>query len=289
MADTPQVSIVIPVFNEEAAINADLRTIAETMNRSGLSYEILVVDDGSTDQTVEIVKNFESVRLIRHTRNRGTGAARTTGMLAAQGNIVAMTDGDGTYPNKDIPRLVEALATCDMVIGARMRETGYWPILRVPAKTFIRLLASYLTGTKIPDLNSGFRAVKREIALRYLDILPRTHSWVSTITIAFLSDGYAVRYIPIEYMPRKGQSSFHPIRDTYNYLSLVIRSIIYFDPLKVFLPLSVALAIVGGAKLLYDIYTYHFHIAPSTLLIILTTINVFAIGMLADLIVRRLK
>src|SRR5437867_1399100 len=112
MADTPQVSIVIPVYNEEAAISADLKTIVDTMNCFGLPYEILVVDDGSTDHTVEIVKNFANVRLIQHTRNRGTGAARTTGMLAAQGDMVAMTDGDGTYPNKDIPRLIAALATC---------------------------------------------------------------------------------------------------------------------------------------------------------------------------------
>ncbi len=284
---TATISIVIPVFNEEAAIGADLELITRTMDGAGQPYEIIVVNDGSTDRTAEIVSHMPGVRMISHDRNRGTGAARTTGLHAAVGDVVIMTDGDGTYPNQDMPRLLETLEHCDMVIGARKQERGTLKWLRMPAKWFIRRLAGYLTATDIPDLNSGLRAFKKHIALRYLSVLPNTHSWVSTITIAFLSDGYKVEFIPIDYYKRKGKSSFHPLRDTYNYLTLVVRSVMYFHPLKVFLPLSLILFGLGGLKLIRDLMVFNWHVATSTVLVLLTAMQIAAMGLLADVIVRR--
>lgn len=281
------ISIVIPVYNEEIAIGDDLDLIKQTMDATGKPYEVIVVNDGSTDRTDEIVASRPWVKLLRHDRNRGTGAARNTGLKAARGDIIIMTDGDGTYPNQDMPRLLQCMEKCDMVIGARTQEKGTLKLLRTPAKWFIRSLASYLTGTKIPDLNSGFRAFRRDIAFKYLNILPDTHSWVSTITIAFLSDGYSVQYIPIEYYKRKGKSKFHPIRDTYNYITLVVRTVTYFNPLKVFMPISLSLFTVGVLKAFYDIVAYRFHFAPSTVLLLLTAVQIAALGLLADLIVRR--
>lgn len=283
------VSIVIPVFNEEAAIGDDLDTIIATMRDSGYQYEIIVVNDGSTDRTVEIVSAREEVRLVSHPYNRGTGAARTTGVRQAQGSLIVMTDGDGTYPNREIPVLLSFLGEYDMVIGARKHERGTLRWLRSPAKLFIRLLASYLTRVRIPDLNSGFRAFRKEMAERYLGILPTTHSWVATITIASLSGGYTVKFMPIDYYPRKGRSTFHPIRDTYNYLSLVVRAVMYFDPLRVFLPVALTLLTLGVAKMVYDIFAYNFHFAPSTVTILLTAVQLGALGLLADLIVRGAK
>lgn len=281
------VSIVIPVYNEEEAIGDDLDLIYRTMESTGQPYEIIVVNDGSTDRTVEIVSSRPYVKLIHHERNRGNGAARTTGMKAARGDIIIMTDGDGTYPNQDMPKLLELMKQHDMVIGARVKEMGTVKWLRTPAKWFIRKLASYLTETPIPDLNSGLRAFKRDIAMNYLNILPNTHSWVSTITIAFLSDGYSVHYVPIDYYKRKGKSKFHPLRDTYNYITLVVRTVTYFNPIKVFLPLSLILLTVGGLKLIRDIIVYNFHVPPGTLLIMLTGVQLAAMGLLADLIVRK--
>lgn len=281
------ISVVIPAYNEELAIGDDLRTVQSALAGAGLDYEIIVVDDASTDRTAEIVRGFPDVRLISHPYNRGEGAARTTGLRACRGDIFVTTDADGTYPNQDIPRLLAALEGYDMVIGARKKEAGTMRWLRTPAKTFIRLLASYLTATHIPDLNSGLRALRKGPALQFLNILPATHSWVSTITIAFLTNGYTVNFIPIDYYPRKGKSSFHPLRDTYNYLSLVVRAIVYFNPLKFFLPASLLLLLVGGAKVIYDIIAYNWHFAPSTVMLILTGVQIGALGMLADLIVRR--
>jgi polyisoprenyl-phosphate glycosyltransferase len=281
------VSIVIPAYNEEEAIGGDLDLTIRTMEATGLPYEVIVVNDGSTDRTVEIAASKPGVQIVHHMRNRGTGAARTTGLKAAKGKIVVMTDADGTYPNQDIPQLLETMKHCDMVIGARREEKGTIKWLRTPAKALVRGLASYLTGTKIPDLNSGLRAFDREIALKYLNILPNTASWVSTITIAFLSDGYRVEFMPIDYYVRKGQSKFHPIKDTYNYLTLVVRSVMYFNPLAVFLPVSLGLAAVGGLKLIRDLIIYHLRVPTNTVLVLLAAIQLGAMGLLADLIVKK--
>ena len=284
------ISIIIPMYNEEDAIGGDLDTIIQTMSGSDVPWEIIVVDDGSTDASAEIVRRREGVRLIQHPYNRGTGAARTTGLQHARGDVIVMTDGDGTYPNQDIPRLLAHIGECDMVIGARKMETGSLKWLRSPTKLFIRLLASYLTGVKIPDVNSGLRVFKKSVAERFLDILPTTHSWVGTQTVAFLSEGYAVKFVPIDYYKRKGKSSFHPISDTYNYLSLVVRTIMYFNPLKVFLPVALTLIVVGVVKLIRDIIYYRgFYVPGVTLMLILTAIQVGAIGLLADLIVKRAR
>ncbi len=281
------VSIVIPAYNEEVAIGDDLDLIKRTMDATGQPYEVIVVNDGSTDRTAEIVSSRPWVRLLHHSHNRGTGAARSTGVRAAAGNLILMTDGDGTYPNQDMPKLVEELQRCDMVIGARKKEKGTMKWLRAPAKWFIRSLASYLTAVKIPDLNSGLRGFKKDLVMKYMGILPNTHSWVSTITIAFLSDGYEVHFIPIDYYERKGKSSFHPMRDTYNYLTLVVRAVTFFNPLKVFLPISLFLFAVGGIKMVSDIFRYNFHIPTTTVIVLLTAVQVAAMGLLADLIVRK--
>ena len=284
------VSIVIPVYNEEQAIGDDLDLIIKTMEATNYDYEIIVVDDGSTDSSADIARQRSQVRLIRHPYNRGTGAARTTGVEQAKGDVIVMTDGDGTYPNQDIPRLLGYMDEYDMVVGARRRESGTLRWLRSPVKHLIRLLASYLVGIRIPDLNSGFRAFKKDLARKYLSILPRTHSWVSTITIAFLSDGHTVKHVPIDYYPRKGRSTFRPVADTYNYLSLVARTIMYFDPLKVLLPVALLLGTVAVAKLVRDLVTYRtFYIPGDTLLIVFVAAQVFVIGLLADLIVRRIR
>jgi len=284
------ISIIIPVYNEEEAVGDDLDTIIQTMSGSDVPWEIIVVDDGSTDASAELARQREGVRLIQHPYNRGTGAARTTGLQHARGDVIVMTDGDGTYPNRDISRLLTHIGEYDMVIGARRMEAGTLKWLRSPAKLFIRLLASYLTGVKIPDVNSGLRVFKKGIAEKFLHIQPTTHSWVGTQTVAFLSEGYAVKFVPIDYYKRKGKSSFHPISDTYNYLSMVVRTIMYFNPLKVFLPVALALIVVGAIKLARDVIYYRsFYVPGVTLMLILTAIQVGAIGLLADLIVKRAR
>jgi glycosyltransferase involved in cell wall biosynthesis len=281
--------MVIPVYNEREALGPVLQETIAVLESLGIVYELIVVDDGSTDNCCAVCASFPQVRVLRHETNRGNGAARTTGVKAARGDLVLMTDADCTYPSEPIPQMIAMLEQCDMVIGAREREMGTMKLLRSAAKEFIRHLASYLTDTRIPDLNSGLRGMRRELVLRYLHILPTTHSWVSTITMAFLSDGLTVRWLPIIYKKRIGKSTFHPVRDTYNYLTLVVRAIMYFNPLRIFLPLSLSLFVLGFAKAIYDIFAYSFHFAPSTVMLVLSSVQIGAIGFLADLIVRRSK
>jgi polyisoprenyl-phosphate glycosyltransferase len=300
VSDAVDVSVILPAFNEELAIGDDLDEIRVALEATHYSYEIMVVDDGSRDGTAAKVRERPWVRLIQHPHNRGNGAARTTGVHAARGRTIVFTDADRTYPNGRIPEMLALMDQgADMVIGARRIEAGTLRALRTPAKWFLRRLAEFLTGTRIPDLNSGLRSQRRDLTLRYLPLMPTTHSWVSTITIAFLSGGYNVQWLPIDYFPRVGRSTFHPIRDTYNYLSMVVRSVMYFDPLKVFLPLAVFLVGLGTLKyLLLDILWRHPDalrlghipsISGTTLVLLFTGLQVAVIGLLADLIVRRTR
>jgi len=251
---TYQVTILLPAYNEQEAIGQVLQEIVEAMASTGIPYEILVVDDGSTDGTAEIAQGFARqcqacpVRVLRLPENRGAGAARKVGIRLARGEIIVMLDADGSYPAQCIPELLRYFPQYDQVNGARTSEQGRWPWLRRPAKWLIRKLACSLTGKHIPDLNTGMKAFKRRAMLPWLWVVPDGFSCVTTMTLAFLTNGYMVKYVPIPYRPRIGQSKFHPLRDTAAYLSTVLRMVLYFCPLRIFLPLACLILALGMLK-----------------------------------------
>jgi len=284
-----KVSVIVPAYNEEEAIAGDLEVILETMEASRWEYEVIVVNDASTDRTAEIVKGVEGVKLLEHRTNRGGGFARNTGIKASTGDVFVVTDGDGTYPVADIPRLLEKMEAedLDMVVGARRKEAGTMKILRTPAKWFIRKLAEWMSGFTIPDLNSGLRAMRKDRFMEFIEILPWGHSWVSTITLAMMSSGYNVDFIDIDYYHRKGSSTFHPIKDTYGYLTLVIRTITWFNPLKIFMPLIILLGLLGVGKFIFDMVNHPFYITSNTIILLMTFFQVLVLGLLADLIAKR--
>jgi glycosyltransferase involved in cell wall biosynthesis len=282
----PDVSVVLPVYNERGHLAREIARIREALESSSISFEIIVVDDGSTDGSSDVARQIDGIRLIQFARNRGTGAARKAGSRAARGRIVVWTDVDMTYPNDEIPRLIKELEGYDQVIGARTSEQGTAKALRVPAKWFIRRLASYLSQTRIPDLNSGFRAFRRDVGAQFLHLLPDGFSCVSTMTLSFLSNGYSVKHVPIEYRPREGRSKFHWWNDTQRYVTQVVRMILTFNPLRVFIPTGLALTLLGAGKLTFDLVTKDFRVASNTLLILFAAFQVFGIGLLADLVVR---
>jgi glycosyltransferase involved in cell wall biosynthesis len=278
-------SIVLPVFNESGHLEKEIFRIRESMNASDYSYEIIVVDDGSTDGSAEMLEDIDDIRLLRFTTNRGSGSARKYGTLAARGRVVIWTDVDMTYPNDEMPALLDNLAGYDQVVGARRTEEGTVKFLRKPAKWFIRRLASYLTGVRIPDLNSGFRAMRREVALQFLYLLPVGFSCVTTITMAFLSNGYSVKYYDIDYFPREGSSKFHWWRDTRRYLLQVVRMVLSYQPLKVLMPPAVMLGVIGLGKLIYDLFDKGGRIGTNTIVILGAAVSIGFLAMLADLLV----
>ena len=280
------VSIVLAVHNEAGHLAAELDRICESMSASSYSWELIVVDDGSSDGSGDLVRGRARVRLITAQRNRGAGAARRVGTEAARGRIVVWSDADMSYPNHQIPELVDQLGTGDHIVGARTSEQGTFKFLRVPAKWAIRRLASYLTRTKIPDLNSGLRAFRRDVALQYTHQLPDGFSCVTTLTMAFLMNGYSVKYVPISYESRAGRSKFHWLADTRRYVLQVIRMMLSYDPLRVVLPVATVLGLVFVAKLGFDLVDKDFRPAANTLLLGFATLQVLVVGLLADLVVR---
>jgi glycosyltransferase involved in cell wall biosynthesis len=287
--DQFDVSVVLPVYNERGHLRAEIERIQQALAASPYTFEIIVVDDGSDDGSEADLPTIEGIHLIRHAHNRGAGTARRTGTTAARGRVVVWTDVDMSYPNDEIPQLVKEMEGYDHVVGARRTEEGTKRFARVPAKWFIRKLASYLTETDIKDLNSGLRAFRRDVAMQYVHQLPAGFSCVTTLTMSFLANGYSIKYVPIDYFPRAGQSKFHWWRDTRRYLLQVVRMTLSYNPLKVFLPIGLTLLAIGTAKLVYDWIGKDFRLAANTLLILFAAFQTVTIGLLADLIVRATK
>ena len=280
------VSIILPVYNEAEHLEVEVERIRASMDASPYSYEIIVVDDGSTDDSAEVASRIEGIRFIQFLQNRGSGSARKAGTSAARGRVTVWTDVDMTYPNDTIPELVRELEGWDQVVGARRSEEGTVKALRVPAKWLIRRLAIFLTGTKIPDLNSGFRAFRTDVARQYLNQLPVGFSCVTTITMTFLAGGYSVKYVPIDYAKRAGESKFHWYKDTRRYATQVVRMILSYNPLRIFMPVGLTLFLIGFVKMIVDLAHLHLHVASDTLLILFASFQVIAIGLLADLVTR---
>src|SRR5580698_4795876 len=289
----PYLSIVLPCYNEQGHIAREVDRICATMDTSGYPYELLAFDDASTDRTLaallEIAPQYPNMRIVHFDRNGGAGTVRRIGTQQARGDIVVWTDADMTYPNERIPELVKILdkdPTLDQVVGARTSEQGTHKALRVPAKWFIRKIAEKLTNAAIPDLNSGLRAFRRQVALPYLRLLPAGFSCVTTITLAFLCNQHAVRYIPIDYAKRSGTSKFHFLKDAYRYILQVLRMVMYFNPLKVLMPLALFLIALGVAKGVFDMIVHPLLFAVNTVLILVTGLIIASLALLADLIVR---
>lgn len=286
-AEELDVTVVLPVYNEAGHVLSEIDRIRAALEASDYTYEIIVVDDGSTDGSTEVVAEVEGIRLIRFPRNRGSGSARRAGTAAARGRVTVWTDADMSYPNERIPELVARLdGGLDQVVGARTSEQGTVRALRVPAKWLIRRLAQYLVEQPIPDLNSGLRAFRTDVARQYLHLLPPGFSCVTTITMAFLANGYTVDYVDIDYAPRAGTSKFHWWKDTKRYAIQVIRMVLSYNPLRVFLPVATFLGLVGVVKLGFDLVRYDLRPALNTMLILFAVFQVLMTGLLADLIVR---
>jgi len=287
----PDLSVVIPAYNEAAGIGPTLSELSRVLAASGIAHALVVVDDGSSDATAQVVadlaRSMPGLRLVRHESNRGYGASLKTGIRAAASRVVAITDADGTYPGEPLPLLYRKLVEteADMVVGARTGPNVHIPLMRRPAKAMLARLAVYLSGKPIPDLNSGMRVFLREAALERFHLISDGFSFTTTITLALLARNRPVLFVPVDYRKRTGSSKIRPIADTFNFLVLILRVSIYFEPLKVFLPVSAFIAVFGLAYGGWQAWAGNLGEAPVLLLV--SALNILLVGLLADMISRR--
>ncbi len=287
---TEEFCVVVPCFNEEASVETTLAAISDTL-KDAAPYRIIAVDDGSTDRTAAILddlsKRLPQLIVIHHDFNRGYGASLKSGIRQSDAEIIVITDADGSYPIDMIPTLLTAMADADMVVGARTgANVTYSRIRRIP-KFFLTAYCSWITKTKIPDINSGLRAIKKSAVDKFLHILPSGFSFTTTITVALLTNDYRVHFVPIDYAARIGVSKIQPIRDTLRFCQLIVRTGIYFAPLRAFAPV-IALCVVGFLTTLgYDIFVND-NITDKTLVMLAFTLNTTFFALLADLIDKRL-
>ncbi len=276
------VSIIIPAYNEEAGVAAQVRRIQHVMEKHGWPYELIVVDDGSTDRTWEEIRRL-NVRRVRLSENRGYGAALKAGIASTENELLVIIDADGTYPAEAIPEMLALANEHDMVVGARTGNKVYPSFLRQPARWLLRRVAGLLTEQNIPDLNSGLRVLRKSIVRAFWHLLPNGFSFTTTITLAMLCNNYSVHYHPVDYYKRTGRSKIRP-GHLWDFLLLILRTVVLFRPLRVFVPLGGLLFFAGVTKLLTDLYRQSS--SEVAALSILAAIIIWAVGLLADQIAR---
>ncbi len=276
------VTVVIPAYNEGAHVAQQVRDVQRVLEQTDWPFEIIVVDDGSKDETATEAEST-GARVLRRVKNRGYGAALKLGIQRAKYGWILITDADGTYPVEFIPALLALSETNEMVVGARLGETVHIPLIRRPAKAFLRWLASYLAGQRLPDINSGMRLMRRSLVQRYEGLLPDGFSFTTTFTLAAACNGHSVEYIPINYLARLGESKIRA-RHAYDFTLLILRTIVFFNPLKVFIPAGAILMVASLAKFVYDVTQRN--LSESLLLAFIGPLLIWSVGLLADQNVR---
>lgn len=285
---SPRCAIVLPVYNEERILVQTLdRLKAMAARVPGVSFEIICVNDGSKDGSAAILDNYEGITVLTHVVNRGYGAALKSAIDYCDQEWIFIVDSDGTYPIEDFPRLWESVcAQTDMVVGARQGIGITRNPLRQFARWTLRKMVQALTGVMVPDLNSGMRLFKKSLYEEFCHLLPKGFSFTSTITVASLYGGHVVKYVPIEYGDRVGASNIRPVSDFFGFTMLIIRLASYFEPLRFFLPLSVAVAVLGILRTVRDILVVD-SIGSLAVILYVVALNIFTAGIVIDVVVRR--
>jgi glycosyltransferase involved in cell wall biosynthesis len=269
-------TVVIPAYNEKDGIKGvleDVRAVVPTA-------ELLVIDDSSTDDTGQIAATA-GARVIRHRTNRGYGGSLKTGVRAARGEVVVLMDADGQHQAKYIPLLVERLEDHDFAVGERtnaLRIAG----TRLPGKIVLGWVVNLLAGTRITDINCGFRAARRAELAHILPLLPNGFSFSTTSTLTYIKLGRSVSFLPMETRRRVGKSTVHPLRDGYRTIMLIVRLMALFDPLQVFLPIAIALVSLGLLYGLFQALTKGQGIPVAAMLSVTTGLISFLLGVVCD-------
>ncbi len=276
MASGCEISIVIPVFNEAPSL---AKLLGEIQDLGLARTEILVVDDGSSDGSPEVALQ-SGANVIRHPYNIGNGAAVKSGIRAARGRLILLMDGDGQHKPEDIPKLLAKASDFHMVVGARAKGSKL-RLHRNAANAIYNLLASYVTKFKVQDLTSGFRVLTRRDALRFIDLLPNTFSYPTTLTLAFLRSGLTVKYVPIQTLYRAGQSKISLITDGVRFFLIISKIATLFSPFRVFLPVSILFFLAGMSNYAYTYYT-EYRFTNMSALMFTAAVIVFMLGLISE-------
>jgi glycosyltransferase involved in cell wall biosynthesis len=280
MADSNQrISVVIPAYNEAESIGPLLDRVRALPGADG--WEIIVVDDGSRDDTAQVAESH-GARVVRHRYNLGNGASVKSGGNAATGDVLVFLDGDGQHPPEAIPRLLEKMDEYDMAVGARTRDSNVSRFRSLGNRALVAV-AQYLAGRTIDDLTSGFRAVKKTRFDEFSHLFPLRYSYPTTITMAMFAAGYFVAYVPMDEIGRRttGSSNIRPFQDGVRFLNIILRIVVLFNPMKVFLPLALALFGLGGSIGAFDAVV-NGRVEESTLLLLILGAFCLFFGLLAD-------
>lgn len=277
---TPNISVIIPAFNEAEIIVQIIQKITHILDENGTPFEILVVDDGSDDGTAAQAEGA-GARVIRHPYNIGNGAAVKTGIRNARGDVLVMLDADGQHPPEDIPRLLEKIGPYDMVVGARTRDSES-DIHRDIANSIYNWLAAYISGRKIEDLTSGFRAIKASTARGFVYLLPNKFSYPTTITLATVRSGRSLVYVPIKGKRRVGKSKIRLLRDGIRFLLIILKIATFYSPLKVFVPASILMFLTGFGYGLFKILVLRTPYGPTSAMLMTISVVVFLMGLVSE-------
>jgi glycosyltransferase involved in cell wall biosynthesis len=280
--ECPQVSIIIPAKNEAEGIEAVIDRVSEVMDPLGRPYEIIVVDDGSSDKTAENAHRAGAVVLC-HPYNIGNGAAIKTGIRYAKGSAMVMLDADGQHPPEQIPQLLEMLERYHMVVGARTSDSDT-SVHRNFANSIYNRFASYVCGRKIEDLTSGFRAIRAGVAKEFVSLLPNTFSYPSTITLATVRSGYSLAYVPIKGAKRAAntKSKIKLFRDGSRFFLIIFKITTLFSPMKIFMPASIVTFLTGLGYGLYRIFMLDTRYGPTSQMLIVFSMLMFMIGLVSE-------
>jgi glycosyltransferase involved in cell wall biosynthesis len=273
----PSISVIIPAKNEANSIGR----LIEDIRKQCPNVEILVVNDGSTDDTARIASE-SGANVIDHPQGLGNGAAVKTGARRAKGEVLVFLDADGQHDPTDIPRLLSRLDHgFDMAIGARATSKSHANIARLFANGAYNLVASLVTGQTIPDLTSGFRAVRADLFKKFLYLLPNGFSYPTTITMAFIRSGYPIDFVDIHASKRQGKSHIRPIQDGVRFVVIIFRIATLYAPMKLFLPASLTFFFLGLGYYLFT-FTTMGRFTNMSLLLFSASVIIFLIGLISE-------
>jgi glycosyltransferase involved in cell wall biosynthesis len=276
-----KLTIIIPAYNEELGIASTLEALLPLAKQN--NWSIIVVNDGSNDNSQQILENISGIKLIKHPHNKGYGAALKTGIKAASSDYIAMYDADGQHNPSDLESMWSNIGNNDMLVGERGKNSHKdW--IRVPGKWVLGKTANFLTGIKIPDLNSGLRIIKRDILINRLHLFSNSFSFSTTSTVALINLGYLVEYFPIKVNKRIGTSTVKQLKHGSNTILLILRLVMLFNPLKVFLPTSFILIFFG---VIYEIIwgivlNTGVSLLPTAVFLLISGVLIFLFGLIAD-------